>query len=544
MVNLMQERGHSVFLSEGQGLLWTPAHDLTSLATGPNRTRNPRVTGHHSLTTAGSQSLGWRQRAVNTLCCLPRPRGRSLRTPRRESTWERVRGWMTKSRRNRPLGRNRPALVDSTGQASPDPATDDLEMRASPGEVSPGLAIRRVEPLSPGQEHLGLAVTIGNLEAQSLDEVCMVRAAWASMPSPLTEDFLDSYSIYDSSFPESAESCISFLWEGMLGSSVSSSLNSLLELHDQGDSADELLLDPQEHAEPGEAEPQSEEDWAAGPALAQLEVAPVECVPAPLLAPSSALTPQPEPAPGAPSPPAAQLGVPTDARQASVPELQLGQTTAPPLPFPSITTYSPSVAALSGIARLGQEESRTYPGVGGGCSPEEQGHGRCRPVVAASFPLSTIQIFALSYRYHPSAVSNLMMTVSEEAQDWPTSVCLCIETREKVIELKETAPVPLWRKEGQGKRRLVSPGVQPSGQSFPAGPRRTQTGSAPNAWLCPRREAQKARNYSSQKTVRAQEGSGVRCRKGTRGVGGRGCPGFEWCVPRPPGAVLRGRGPV
>ncbi|XP_010628774.1 uncharacterized protein LOC104866471 [Fukomys damarensis] len=298
---------------------------------GPNRTRNPRVTGHHSLRTAGSQSLGWRQRAVNTLCCLPRPRGRSLRTPRRESTWERVRGWMTKSRRNRPLGRNRPALVDSTGQASPDPATDDLEMRASPGEVSPGLAIRRVEPLSPGQEHLGLAVTV--LAQVPMWQLLDVQDPWAKGPSTRVAA---STAIQP---PTEKKAGPDFFWGHCNRNpgleiwrprawwrsawSTSSVLDSSLELHSRVDLPAELLTQ-QEQAEPTEAEPK-----AAGPAPAQTEVPPVECVPAPPAAPSPALVPQPEPAPGAPSPPGAQLGVPMDARWASAPELQLGQTLLP-----------------------------------------------------------------------------------------------------------------------------------------------------------------------------------------------------------------------
>ncbi|KFO37838.1 hypothetical protein H920_00749 [Fukomys damarensis] len=274
-----------------------PSSRIDMRPISPNRTRNPRVTGHHSLRTAGSQSLGWRQRAVNTLCCLPRPRGRSLRTPRRESTWERVRGWMTKSRRNRPLGRNRPALVDSTGQASPDPATDDLEMRASPGEVSPGLAIRRVEPLSPGQEHLGLAVTV--LAQVPMWQLLDVQDPWAKGPSTRV-----AVSTAIQSPLEKKAGPDFFLGHcNRNPGSTSSVLDSSLELHSRVDLPAELLTQ-QEQAEPTEAEPK-----AAGPAPAQTEVPPVECVPAPPAAPSSALAPQPEPVPGTPPPPVAPHGL-------------------------------------------------------------------------------------------------------------------------------------------------------------------------------------------------------------------------------------------
>ncbi|XP_033619296.1 golgin subfamily A member 2-like [Fukomys damarensis] len=102
----------------------------------------------------------------------------------------------------------------------------------------------------------GLDHSIGNLEAQSLVEVCMVRTARAGMPPHPTEAFLDSCSICEGSFPDPSRACISFLREGMLRRSVSSALDALLELHAPGSSADELLLDPQEHTEPREAEPQ------------------------------------------------------------------------------------------------------------------------------------------------------------------------------------------------------------------------------------------------------------------------------------------------
>ncbi|XP_010612358.1 uncharacterized protein LOC104855239 [Fukomys damarensis] len=257
------------------------------------------------------------------LCCFPRSRGRSLRTPRRESTWERVRGWMTKSRRNRPLGRNRSAHVGSTGQVSPDPEALGPEMRGSHGQASLGLETRHSEK-------------IGNQEAESLAEVCAVRTAQTGRPHTLSEPpeqaFPDSCPINGPSFQEPTRACISSPQEGSLESSMSSVIESFLQLQSQVYHTGTLLLAQLERYEPTETEPKREEQGAAGPAPAEAEVPVVELTSAPpAAAPCPALAAEPQPAPGTPSPPAAQLGLMV------TPQLPLGPAPVPHLPFSSIT---------------------------------------------------------------------------------------------------------------------------------------------------------------------------------------------------------------
>ncbi|XP_021103475.1 predicted GPI-anchored protein 58 [Heterocephalus glaber] len=111
-------------------------------------------------------------------------------------------------------------------------------------------------------------------------------------------------------------------------SSTSSSLDSLLERHTQVYTVT-YLLNQVEQDELTEAE-------AKGAAPVQAEVPPAEPVPAPPAAASPALAPQPERAPGSPSPPAGQLGQMVAPQQVSAPDLPLGQAPAPHWPFPSI----------------------------------------------------------------------------------------------------------------------------------------------------------------------------------------------------------------
>ncbi|XP_010612353.1 uncharacterized protein LOC104855227 [Fukomys damarensis] len=197
------------------------------------------------------------------LCCFPRPRGRSLRTPRRGSTRERVRGWISKSRRKRTLARNRSVHhVGNTGQVSPESDTSGPEMRGSPGQVSLGPEARHFEKLSPGQEHLGLDTTIGNQEAESLAEVCTVtaQAGRPHTPSKLLEQaFPDSCPINRPSFQEPTRACISSPQEGRLKSSMSSVIESFLQLQSQVHHTGTLLLAQLERYEPTETEPKHEE---------------------------------------------------------------------------------------------------------------------------------------------------------------------------------------------------------------------------------------------------------------------------------------------
>ncbi|XP_005378002.1 PREDICTED: predicted GPI-anchored protein 58 isoform X2 [Chinchilla lanigera] len=268
------------------------------------------------------------------LCCFPKGQGRSPRTPRRESTWQRVRGWIAQPRCFRPLGRNLPTAMGSAGQVSPAPAPRCSEMNGSPEQVSLGLAARHLEPLSPEPDSLVLASTIGNQAAEGLAEVCTARTEAAgtqcTTTEPLEQAFVDSCPIPGTHFPDPMRADTSSPEEAMVGRSTSDVPESSLELHCHEDPPAELAL--QEHSEPTEAEPEP-----AGPAPAQAEVPPVEPAPAPPAAPSPALASQREPASGSPCAPAAGPGLLVAPQQGSAPELPPGPAPAPPLPFPSIT---------------------------------------------------------------------------------------------------------------------------------------------------------------------------------------------------------------
>lgn len=131
-----------------------PSTDLTSLATGPNRTWNPRISRQHSLATL--------EIAGNMLCCFPRSRGRSQKTPRRQSTCERVRGWIARPRSFRALGRNRPTAMGSTGQVLQDSVTTDSKMTGSSEQVSVDLETTYSQLPSLEEVHLGPATTVSS----------------------------------------------------------------------------------------------------------------------------------------------------------------------------------------------------------------------------------------------------------------------------------------------------------------------------------------------------------------------------------------------
>ncbi|XP_004860372.1 microtubule-associated protein 6 [Heterocephalus glaber] len=237
------------------------------------------------------------------LCCFPRPPGRSLRTPRRETTRQQVRGCFTRPRSFRTLARNRPTAMGSTGQVSPAPAPRCPETRESPGKVSLGSATRHLEPLIPGQ--------IGNQSTESLAGVCTVSTVQAGIPhtpvETLGQDFQDNktrctFSVFDSS----------------------------VELKSQVHPQDELL---QDHLVP----PESSDEAPQVPAPAHDDVPPVELMPTATAAPSPALTPQQEPGPETPSPPAAELQLLVALQQVLSLELYLRPTLDTYQQFPSLT---------------------------------------------------------------------------------------------------------------------------------------------------------------------------------------------------------------
>ncbi|XP_005399809.1 PREDICTED: skin secretory protein xP2-like [Chinchilla lanigera] len=264
------------------------------------------------------------------LCCFPRPRSPSLRTPRGKATWERGRGWFARPRFFSTRARNRPTVMGSTGQGSAAPAPRHPETRGSAGQVSLGSATSHSEPLSPGQAHLGLATTTGNQSTKSLAEVCTESSVQAGPPRTLTEPlepaFLDSGPSPGPSFLDSSRADTSTPQALLVGRSTSPVRDSALELHSQVDSQAELLLEP---PEPPEAEPP-----ASAPALT--EVPAVELVPAPPAAPSPAQALEPAPAPGSLWSPAAELELLEAPSQGSPLELYLEAALDPNLPFPSL----------------------------------------------------------------------------------------------------------------------------------------------------------------------------------------------------------------
>ncbi|XP_021099874.1 uncharacterized protein LOC101697331 [Heterocephalus glaber] len=228
------------------------------------------------------------------LCCFPGPRGRSSRSPCRESTWAPVRGWMAKSPCFRPLTRNCLDFRGSTGRVSPDPETWESEMSGSPGQISLDLDSRLLGPLSPGQVQSGPATTEHRVSRGRNS----TNWGQAELPGTVPKELHTGHWV---------TSILSWLY-----SAVSPQGTSQLE-----------------QAEPTEAQP-------TGPAPAPAEVPCAEPEPAPPAASCPALGPQPESV-AAPSP-AAVLGHPVVAqRSVSPPELHLGPAPGLLPLFPSLT---------------------------------------------------------------------------------------------------------------------------------------------------------------------------------------------------------------
>ncbi|XP_033618615.1 uncharacterized protein LOC104869818 [Fukomys damarensis] len=209
------------------------------------------------------------------LCCFPRPQGRRPRTPRKESTWQRVRRWFTCPRCFRTFTRSCPTVTDCTGQVSPDPFTRCPEMRGSPGKVSLGQNFICSETPSPVQIYIDLATSSADSLAD-LGTVSTVQAGPShTVMESVEQDFPERKSRSASSIPDSSPELIS-----------------------QVDPQDDLLLNQLEPPEPTEAELHDP---------AHTDVPPAELVPAPPAAPVASLAPQQEPAPGSPAPPGTQL---------------------------------------------------------------------------------------------------------------------------------------------------------------------------------------------------------------------------------------------
>ncbi|XP_005402967.1 PREDICTED: ral guanine nucleotide dissociation stimulator-like [Chinchilla lanigera] len=264
------------------------------------------------------------------LCCFPRPRGPSLRTPHGKATWERGRGWFTRPRFFSTHTRNCPTVMGSTGQGSAAPAPRRPETRGSAGQVSLGSATSHSEPLSLGQAHLGLATTTGNRSTKSLTEVYIESSVQAGplriLMEPLEPAFLDSGPSPGPSFLHSSRADKSTPQALLVGSSTSPVHDSALELQSWVDLQAELLLEP---PEPLEAEPP-----ASAPAHAEFPAA--ELVPAPPAAPSPAQALEPAPAPGSSWLPAAEPELLLAPPQGSPFELYLEAALDPNLPFPSL----------------------------------------------------------------------------------------------------------------------------------------------------------------------------------------------------------------
>ncbi|KAM6157153.1 protein kinase C iota type-like [Erethizon dorsatum] len=136
----------------------TLRHDLTSLATCPNRTWIPCYQASQRSNSRLPSSLGRRRSTANMLSCFSTSRGRSLRTPGRESLCERLRRRLTPSRHRRPRCGSDSAVTNTLGKVSPGRATTDEEKPTYPCEVSSspntnGTTKRMIpEQVSPCQE--------------------------------------------------------------------------------------------------------------------------------------------------------------------------------------------------------------------------------------------------------------------------------------------------------------------------------------------------------------------------------------------------------
>ncbi|KFO26499.1 Protein kinase C iota type [Fukomys damarensis] len=188
------------------------------------------------------------------LSCFSTSRGRSLRTPGRESIGERLRRPLTPSRRRRPHCRSHTTVTDTPGKVSPGVTTSDLpksrrprevslspnttgteagksagqvsprpETPSSSGQVSPEPGPENPESQSPRGEsevtatcpretlgslvyiHPGLAAAIGNHTTERLAEFRPVWSVQAVRPHSFTKPFLPvflgSQPLYGPFFP-------------------------------------------------------------------------------------------------------------------------------------------------------------------------------------------------------------------------------------------------------------------------------------------------------------------------------------------------------
>ncbi|KFO26487.1 Protein kinase C iota type [Fukomys damarensis] len=188
------------------------------------------------------------------LSCFSTSRGRSLRTPGRESICERLRRGLTPSRRLRPHCCIHPTVTDTPGKVSPGVTPSDLprsrrprevslspnstgteagkspgqvsphpETPSSSGQVSPEPGPENPESQSPRGEsevtatcpretlgslvyiHPGLAAAIGNHTTESLVEFRPVWSVQAARPHSFTKPFLPvflgSHPLYGPFFP-------------------------------------------------------------------------------------------------------------------------------------------------------------------------------------------------------------------------------------------------------------------------------------------------------------------------------------------------------
>ncbi|XP_063098151.1 uncharacterized protein LOC134474360 [Cavia porcellus] len=184
------------------------------------------------------------------LCCFPRTRGPSRRTPHRGTTWDRLKKWFTRPRSFRMIAGTHPTNKRSKGQGSLSPALRCPEARRSPGQVSLSSATSDSTTRRPGQ--------IGSQPAESLADGCTASRVQAdgphSLKEPLEPAVLDSCPRPSTSSLNSSKGNISTPQAPMLERSTSSVLDSALEVCSHVDPQDELLLHQRESPEANDHE--------------------------------------------------------------------------------------------------------------------------------------------------------------------------------------------------------------------------------------------------------------------------------------------------
>ncbi|XP_063110141.1 uncharacterized protein LOC134477101 [Cavia porcellus] len=281
---------------------------------------------------------------ASMLSCWPRCGGSKRRSPRKESTWMRLRRWIPPSRGLKKLRRNCPTGMGSTGLVCPDPVPMEPEERGSPGQVSFDLIPIYTETPATGQHNSGPRTSSGRQADRSEAEVCREQAEEADPPYTLSEPpeqaWLESCSSYFVAyFPDPSRINNLCPQEGILGRSMSDVVDTSLEVDLQVDPPAEAL-DQAEDIEPTETEAKHEEDWAGGSDPDKAEGLPVEPTEAPAADPRPAVIAEEEAGPENPWAPAAGQGSLVAPQQGSAPVLPLGPAPAPPLPFPPITKES------------------------------------------------------------------------------------------------------------------------------------------------------------------------------------------------------------